>query len=107
MRETPCSIADRRSCSCGHDLDRSCLSPGMTHPSIWLLGATAIACSSATYHAPATTTAITLPAPGANAVAIVRISAPWYARNFLIRRRFRAAVGDYERLPGLLRKYFT
>ncbi len=66
-----------------------------------------VGCSAADYHAPSTTTPITLPAPGPAAVAVVRVPPPWYARDFLIRRRFVQAVGDYEQVPGLVRKYFT
>jgi hypothetical protein len=66
-----------------------------------------LGCSAAEYRAPATTTAASLPVPGPAAVAIVRVPPPWYARDFLIRRRFVEAVGDYEHVPGLLRKYFT
>lgn len=66
-----------------------------------------VACSSATYHAPASTGTLALPEPGARAVTIVRIPAPWYARNFIIRRKFANLVGEYERVAGLRRKYFT
>jgi hypothetical protein len=45
--------------------------------------------------------------PGHHAIAIVRIPAPWYAPRFMIARRFRAAVPDYEHLPGLVAKAFT
>jgi hypothetical protein len=46
-------------------------------------------------------------APGSHALAIVRIQAPWYAPRFVIARRFRDAVPEYERLPGLVAKAFT
>jgi len=45
--------------------------------------------------------------PGSHALAIVRIPAPWYAPRFVIARRFRDAVPDYEHLPGLVAKAFT
>ncbi len=65
------------------------------------------ACGGAVYHAPATATPLVLPEPGTHAVAIVEIPAPWYARTFIIRRKFRGAVPEYERIAGLERKYFT
>jgi hypothetical protein len=66
------------------------------------------ACGGPTFTTPAETLPVTLATtPAAYAVAIVRIPAPWYAPRFVIRRRFRAAVGDYEHVPGLVRKYFT
>jgi hypothetical protein len=45
--------------------------------------------------------------PTKQVVVVVRIPAPWYAPAFLIRRRFRQAVPQYQALPGLRRKYFT
>ena len=49
----------------------------------------------------------TLSGPGEHAVAIVRVKAPWYAPRFLIARKFRAAVPEYEAVAGLETKYFT
>jgi hypothetical protein len=48
-----------------------------------------------------------LGAPTDHAVVIVRIPAPWYAPNFMIRRKFAQAAPEFQRVPGLLRKYFT
>ncbi|NOU33699.1 MAG: hypothetical protein HOO96_37880, partial [Polyangiaceae bacterium] len=48
-----------------------------------------------------------LPAPGAHAIAIVRVHAPWYAPRFAIVGKFRDAVPEYERVPGLDHKYFS
>jgi heme-degrading monooxygenase HmoA len=48
-----------------------------------------------------------LGAPTDHAVVIVRIPAPWYAPNFMIRHRFAQAAPEFQRVPGLLRKYFT
>jgi hypothetical protein len=45
--------------------------------------------------------------PGPQAVGIVRIDAPWYAPRFVIARKFRAAVPEYEALPDLEAKFFT
>ncbi|HEV7558416.1 MAG TPA: hypothetical protein VGO00_23265 [Kofleriaceae bacterium] len=44
---------------------------------------------------------------GSHVLAIVRIPAPWYAPRFVIARRFRDAVADYEHLPDLVAKAFT
>jgi hypothetical protein len=65
------------------------------------------ACGSATYSSPSQTLPITLGPPSDRVVAIVRIPAPWYAPRFVIRRKFRAAIAEYERLADLERKYFT
>ena len=45
--------------------------------------------------------------PTKQVVVVVRIPAPWYAPGFIIRRRFREAVPQYQALSGLRRKYFT
>jgi hypothetical protein len=48
-----------------------------------------------------------LTGPGDHAVAIVRVHAPWYAPRFMIARKFRAAVPEYEQVAGLETKHFT
>ena len=48
-----------------------------------------------------------LAGPGEHAIAIVRIRAPWYAPRFMIARKFRAAVPEYEQIAGLETKHFT
>jgi hypothetical protein len=48
-----------------------------------------------------------LDAPGAHALAVVRIHAPWYAPRFVIAGRFRDAVPEYEAIAPLESKYFT
>jgi hypothetical protein len=48
-----------------------------------------------------------LAGPGAHALAIVRVRAPWYAPRFVIARKFRASVPEYEQVAGLETKYFT
>jgi hypothetical protein len=48
-----------------------------------------------------------LAGPGAHALAVVRIHAPWYAPRFVIARKFRASVPEYEQVAGLETKYFT
>ena len=63
-------------------------------------------CASASFDLRATTP-VAPTEPGHHAVAIVRIPAPWYAPRFAIARRFRAAVPDYEHVPGLVAKAFT
>jgi hypothetical protein len=45
--------------------------------------------------------------PGDRVVAVVRIPTPWYAPRFMVARRFRAAVPQYEALPELEAKAFT
>jgi hypothetical protein len=45
--------------------------------------------------------------PGAHALAVVRIHAPWYAPRFVIAGRFRDAVPEYEAIAPLETKYFT
>jgi hypothetical protein len=45
--------------------------------------------------------------PGTQALAIVRVRAPWYAPRFVIARKFRASVPEYEHVAGLESKYFT
>lgn len=47
------------------------------------------------------------PAPGTHAIAIVRVHAPWYAPRFAIVGKFRDAVPEYERVPGLDNKFFS
>jgi hypothetical protein len=58
-------------------------------------------------HALGRETAATVSDPGASAVAVVRVKAPWYAPRFVIRGRFRDAVPEYEALGALESKYFT
>jgi hypothetical protein len=48
-----------------------------------------------------------LTGPGDHTVAIVRVHAPWYAPRFMIARKFRAAVPEYEQVAGLETKHFT
>src|SRR5215471_3550615 len=48
-----------------------------------------------------------LDGPGAHALAVVRIHAPWYAPRFVIVGRFRDAVPEYEAIAPLETKYFT
>ena len=66
----------------------------------------AIGCASPAFEIHASTPYVPT-APGSHALAIVRIPAPWYAPRFVIARRFRGAVADYEHLPGLVAKAFT
>jgi len=40
-------------------------------------------------------------------VTVVKVKAPWYAPAFLLRRAFRKARPDYEKVAGLRFKYFT
>jgi hypothetical protein len=47
------------------------------------------------------------PTPQSPVVAIVRVKAPRFAPDFLIRRRMRATVDAYTRLPGLAYKAYT
>ena len=67
---------------------------------------TACASPSSSYDVHASTAYVPT-TPGSHAIAIVRIPAPWYAPRFMIARRFRAAVPDYENVPGLVAKAFT
>lgn len=52
-----------------------------------------------------------LAAPGAAAetrvVSVVKVKAPWWAPDFLIRNRFEASIPRHAAVPGLLRKFFT
>jgi hypothetical protein len=45
--------------------------------------------------------------PGAHAVVVVRVGAPWYAPRFVIRGKFRDALPEYEAIAPLEAKYFT
>ena len=40
-------------------------------------------------------------------VVLTKIATPWYAPRFLVVRKFRETLADYERLPGLDFKYYT
>src|SRR5438876_9511701 len=66
-----------------------------------------VGCGTASEAAAPAAGPLTLGSPTPQAVAIVRIPAPWYAPGFMIRRRFRQAAPEYQVLPGLMRKYFT
>jgi hypothetical protein len=72
-----------------------------------LISMLAGACTTPGFHTADTTAPAVLGAPSPRAVAIVRIPASWYVRNFMIRRKFADLVGTYERVAGLERKYFT
>jgi hypothetical protein len=45
--------------------------------------------------------------PGSRALAVVRIARPWYAPRFVVRKKFREALPEYEREGELDAKYFT
>jgi heme-degrading monooxygenase HmoA len=40
-------------------------------------------------------------------VVIVKVAKPWYAPNFLVVRKMRAALPQYQRIPGLTYKIFS
>src|ERR1700722_19043801 len=64
------------------------------------------ACAGPRYGMSARATA-TISEPGAHALAVVRVKTPWYAPRFVVRRRFRDALPEYEALRSLETKYFT
>jgi hypothetical protein len=46
-------------------------------------------------------------APGRQAEVVVRIPTPWYAPRFLVRRKFREALPEYEAIEAIDAKYFS
>lgn len=47
------------------------------------------------------------PAIGGPMVVIVKVAKPWYAPDFLVVRKMRAALPQYQRIPGLTYKIFS
>jgi hypothetical protein len=49
------------------------------------------------------------PMPKSNSpvVVLTKIATPWYAPRFIVVRKFRETLADYDRLPGLDFKYYT
>jgi hypothetical protein len=47
------------------------------------------------------------PAPAQPSLSIVRVPTPWYAPRFMVVRKMRDSIPDYERVPGLSRKIYT
>jgi hypothetical protein len=80
---------------------------GMTTQTFAVIAALAMAaCAGRQFNVHAATSG-ELTGPGEHAVAIVRVHAPWYAPRFMIARKFRAAVPEYEQVAGLETKHFT
>jgi hypothetical protein len=78
----------------------------MTTQTFAVLAALAItACAGPRFNLNAAPSELT--GPGEHALAIVRVHAPWYAPRFMIERKFRAAVPEYEQVAGLETKHFT
>lgn len=46
-------------------------------------------------------------AAGGPVVVIVKVAKPWYAPDFLVVRKMRAALPQYQRIPGLTYKIFS
>jgi len=48
-----------------------------------------------------------MPKTDSPVVVLTKIATPWYAPRFLVVRKFRETLADYDRLPGLDFKYYT
>jgi len=66
-----------------------------------------IGCGTTAQPLSSATAPLVLGSPTKRTVVIVRIPAPWYAPNFMIRRKFAQAAPEFQAVPGLERKYFT
>jgi len=48
-----------------------------------------------------------MPKTDSPVVVLTKIATPWYAPRFIVVRKFRETLSDYDRLPGLDFKYYT